>query len=119
MKDPIYSNVISGTESLYQKHFEEILGKIDVQNFTNQTLRRSFDKTRIETDYQIVEEVATNAQEKENLSPVILQIMLEQYLWADVYRREMDKNKWIYRVMNREDEDFFPDSTAIYKNILR
>ncbi|KKS46605.1 hypothetical protein A2567_00790 [Candidatus Azambacteria bacterium RIFOXYD1_FULL_42_11] len=118
MKGPIYQNIISGTEPLYQKYFEEILDKIDVQNFTNQALGRSYDKDKIKNDYKIVEQIVNMAKEKSHLSPLALQVMLEQYLWADVYMREMDKDKWIYRVINRKDEDFFPDSMVIYKKFF-
>ena len=118
MKGPIYQDIISGTEPLYQKYFEEILDKIDVQNFTNQALGRSYDKDKIKNDYKIVEQIVNMAKEKSHLSPLALQVMLEQYLWADVYMREMDKDKWIYRVINRKDEDFFPDSMVIYKKFF-
>jgi hypothetical protein len=102
MNDSIYKNVVSGTEFLYQKYFEEILGEIDVQNFTNQTLGKSFDRVKGESDYKVVEKIVTKAQEEQKLSPVIL--------------REIDKSRWIYRVMDREDEDFFPDSMVVYTN---
>ena len=118
MADPIYKNVISGTEPLYQQYFERILELIDVQNFTNQTLARPHEKSRIEGDNKIVEELINLAKEKDNLLPVVLQIMLDQYFWADVYMREMGKEKWIYRVMNRKDEDFFPDSMTVYKTLF-
>ena len=118
MKDLIYQNIISGTESLYQKYFEKILDKIDLQNFTNQTLGRSYDKDKLKNDYKIVEQIVNIAKEKDRLLPLTLQVMLEQYFWADVYMREMDKNKWIYRVTHRKDEDYFPDSLAIYKKFF-
>jgi hypothetical protein len=114
MNDSIYKNVVSGTESLYQKYFEEILGQIDVQNFTNQTLGKLFDRVKGESDHKVVEKIVTKAQEEYKLYPGILQIMLEQYIWADELMREIDKSRWIYRVMNRKDEDFFPDSMVVY-----
>lgn len=118
MKDPIYQSVIFSTEHLYQKYFEEILNKIDVQNFTNQTLGRTCNKDKIKSDYEIVEEIVNKAKENDSLSPIILQVMLEQYFWADVYMREIDRTKWIYRVMNRKNVDFFPSSMAIYKDLF-
>ena len=118
MENSVYKSVIPGSEPLYQKYFEEALSKIDVQNFTNQTLGKPFDKARIESDYRVVEEISNKAKDCGNLSPAIIQVMLEQYFWGDAYMREMEKNKWIYRVMNRKDEDFFPDSTTVYRKIF-
>ena len=118
MADPIYENVVPGTERQYQMYFEKILASIDVENFTNQALGRSQDKKRIDSDYATVEKLVNHAAEKEQLLPVILQVMLEQYFWADVYKREMDKERWIYRVMDREGVDYFPDSMAVYNRIF-
>lgn len=56
--------VVPGTESLYQKYFEEILKSIDVNNFTNQTIRKPFDKAKIDSDYKIVERIASRAEKK-------------------------------------------------------
>lgn len=118
MVDSIYENVKSGTEALYQQYFERALSKIDVENFTNQTRGKFCNKQKLTSDYKLVEKITTEAKEKDDLSPMVLQVMLEQYFWADVIFREMEKGKWIYRVINRKDEDFFPDSMTIYKNIL-
>jgi len=118
MDDPIHGSVEQGKERIYQRYFERILDKIDVQNFTNQTLGKTHDSHRRESDYKIVEEIVNTAADNHGLLPVVLQVMLEQFFWADVYMREFDKSKWIYRVMDREDDDFFPDSMTVYKRIF-
>jgi hypothetical protein len=118
MADPIYENVIRGTERQYQMYFERILASIDVENFTNQALGRPHDKKRIDGDYAIVKKLVNHAAEREHLLPVILQTMLEQYFWADIYMREMDKKRWIYRVMDRKGVDYFPDSMAVYNKMF-
>lgn len=118
MIDSIYQNLKPGTELLYQNYFERVLGEVDVENFTNQTQGGLYDKQKLATDYKIIERIVNEAKEKDNLLPVILQIMLEQYFWADVYLREMEKSRWIYRVKERKNEDFFPDSLTIYKKVF-
>lgn len=118
MKDLIYRNVNKSNRSRYQRYFIEALNSIDLQNFTNQTLGRAYDKGRIKSDYKQVEKIFNNVKRKHNLSPVILQIMLEQYIWADIYLRETDKNDWIKRVTHRKNEDYFPNSTLVYHNIF-
>ena len=117
-KDPVYENVVTGTESKYQDCFESILNEIDVQNFTDQSLNRPHDKGKIKSDYEIVERIVKEAQNTDDLIPAVLQVMLEQFFFADVYKRENDKKKWIEVVMNRKDEDYFPDSESIYLNLF-
>lgn len=112
--DEIYKHIKKEEEPLYQKYFEEVLDKIDVQNFTNQTLKKSFKKNKVGIEYQTIEKIANRAKKRNHLSPLILQIMLEQYFWADIIMREVYKKEWVYKVMNRENEAFFPDSMAVY-----
>lgn len=119
MPDPIYANVQKGQESLYQRFFEEIVTQIDVENFTAQTQGKPFDRSKLQSDYKIVESVANRARQTHSLLPVVLQVMTEQYFWADAIQREKHKHEWIYRVMRRRDTDFFPDSLAIYNNLFR
>lgn len=118
MKSLIYRNVNKSEEPHYQRYFIEALNCIDLQNFTDQTLGRTCHKSRIKSDYKQVEKIFNNAKKEYNLSPVVLQIMLEQYIWADTFLREIDKNIWVKRVMNRRKEDYFPDPMSVYQNVF-
>lgn len=118
MKNPIFKNINKGDYPYYQQYFLDALSVIDLQNFTNQTLGVKYNKKLIESDYKRVEKIFNKAKKEHGLSPAILQIMLEQYIWADIYLREIDKNNWIERVTHRKNEDYFPDSTLVYHNIF-
>ncbi|MBI4460030.1 MAG: hypothetical protein HY648_08235 [Acidobacteria bacterium] len=117
MSDPIYQYVEAGTEPLYQQYFKEALSKIDVLNFTDEACGRTFNRVQRDHDYEALEEIGNRAKMKNNLLPMVLQVMLEQYFWADAYLREKEQDTWIYRVMKRRDTDYFPDSMAVYAMI--
>ena len=118
MKDFIYQHISRGTESLYQRYFDEAISKMDVQNFTNLSLEESYDEDKISKDLLILEKISNRALANDNLQPVVIMVMVVQFMWADVYMRDMEQKKWIYRVMERKKEDYFPDSYDIYQQFF-
>jgi len=112
-KDFVYKNVAKGTEQLYQKYFEEILNKIDLKSLTSWAQNKSHLEGENEKNAKSIVEITNRALDERGLFPQVLLVMLLQYIFADVYQREINKSKWIYKVMNREDIDYFPDSNAI------
>jgi hypothetical protein len=101
-----------------QKYYERILNEVDVDNFTNQSLNRQFDRKGNEEDYKKIERIVNIAQKSINLYPVKLQVIFEQYVYADPWIREKYKNRSISKVLNREPTDFFPDPISICNNVL-
>jgi hypothetical protein len=49
---------------------------------------------------------------REGLSPSYLQIMVNQYFFADDWFRERDQDDWVKLVLHRKDVDYFPDGWA-------
>ncbi len=110
--DKFYRELNVEQIALYQKYFERIIDNVDVHNMTGRSLNRDYDQSKIESDYKKIGCILDEA-EKDNLVPLYLQTMFEQYVFADVWQREKFKNNWIKRVMNRQSEDFFPSPTAV------
>ena len=111
-----YSDLKPELANLYQKYFNQMLDAVNVQNLTDRSMSRHYNGVTMESDYDKIEKILDNA-EKEGLISSSLQVMFEQYIFADVYQREMYKNKWVIKVLNRKDTDFFPDPVAVL-NVL-
>jgi hypothetical protein len=112
-----YSKIKPDDVSIYQKYFNDILEKVDIDNFTRQSLEKNYDKEKIDKDYTVVEKIC-NEFKRDNLYPVYLQVMFEQYIHSDPILREKYKKTWINRVMKRESVDFFPDPIFIVHNLF-
>jgi hypothetical protein len=48
------------------------------------------------------------------LCPLIIEIMVMQYIYADPVMREQDKTGWIYKVMAGSNQAYFPDAVNMY-----
>jgi hypothetical protein len=47
------------------------------------------------------------------LSASHLQIMVNQFVFADVRLRDLHKGEWVTRVVHRKEVDFFPDGWSM------
>lgn len=111
-KSVLYSSIRIEEIKAYQIYFEKMLSVVDLQNETKRSKDVTFNEDQSEIDYRKVKEYANEAG-KNGLNAVILQVMLEQYFYADPLLREMHKHAWVEKVMNRENEDFFPHENAV------
>ena len=113
-ENPIYHNVKPEKEQIYQTCFLKIIDSVDLVNLTNQALNRPFNKESAGRDSKVIEQFANRAKAQDGLSPVIIRVMVMQYLYADPLLREKDKSHWIQKVMARDDSAYFPDALSIY-----
>ena len=117
--DPFYSEIKKNQVGLYQAYFERLLLSINVDNFTRRNSGEKYDNKVANQDGNIIEKIITKeAQIKDDLLPVYLQIILEQYFFADAWERETDKHNWVHRVMHRKRVDYFPDPMSVYSTLF-
>lgn len=109
-----YSNIKTGEIPKYQEYFLEMLECADVENLTKWSQGLQYDKAEYDKSYEKHQPILDRA-EKDDLTPLYLQIMFEQYIFADTLQRERYKTHWFERVLRRDKEDFFPDPKAILK----
>lgn len=117
-QDPVYSLVNEKEKRAYQIYFNKALKIIDLYNETDRALGKSYNKQQATKDDKKLEKLFLEAHEMENLSIPILQVLLQQYLLADVWLRERHSTSWIDKAMSREKTDFFPDSSYVYHEVF-
>ena len=100
--------------ALYQDYFNKSLNSVDIHNNSEWASGRNYDKDKLAKDDAIMKDIF-NESERNGLRPVYLQILLNQYFFADDREREQDKTNWVSRVLNRKPQDYFPDPWAIFK----
>lgn len=111
--DPFYSEIDIEQIGLYQLHFNKILEKVDVLNYTKWSLSQDYDREKLNGDDEWMYDYLVNA-EKDGINGGILQNMVNQYFFADILQREAEKSIWISRVIHRKsDEDYFPDGQQL------
>lgn len=107
--DPFYEQIKNEQIDLYQHYFNKIILSIDIGNQTKWSKSQSYNKEQMNKDDDLMENIIINEAKKEGLIPRFLQVMLNQYFFADVYQRENVKGSWVKKVIYRKDVDFFPD----------
>ena len=118
--DSFYAELPSKNIALYQKYFERLLNSVDIENCTKRSMGKDYDRSISERDDTIIERIIVEeAQAKGSLVPGYLQVILEQYFFADVWMREKDRHCWINRVLHRKDVDYFPDPLRIYTRLFQ
>jgi len=115
--DPFFEEIRAEQIGLYQHYFSKVIRSIDVDTETNWSMSKPFDKEQFKKDETIMEAIIVGEAATEGLSPAILQVIVHQYFFADVYQREMDKNQWVKRVMQRKEPDYFPGGWQV-RNLL-
>lgn len=106
--DPFYEEVKTDQIGLYQHYFYKIINSIDIDTQTNWSQSKDYDRNQMKKDEEVMEKIATLEARSEGISPAILQVMVNQYFFADVRQREFDKENWVKRVLHRKDVDYFP-----------
>jgi len=113
--DPFYEDLKIEQLALYHHYFSKVICSIDIINNTRWSRRESYDKARLEADEEIMERIIVEEASREGLSPSYLQVMVNQYFFADERLRELDREAWVKRVINRKAADYFPDGWATRK----
>jgi len=115
--DPFFEEVKKDQIGLYQHYFSKVIRSIDVDTETNWSMSKPIDNEQFRKDETIMEEIIVVEAATEGLSPAILQVIVHQYFFADVYQREMDQEQWVKRVMWRKNPDYFPSGWQV-RNLL-
>lgn len=115
--DPFYEEIEKDQIASYQEYVKKLINLIDIENHTKWAQRKLYNKQQMNKDEQTMENIIVNQAAKEGLNPALLQVMLNQYFFADPYQRAMDKDNWAWRVIHRKDVDDFPDGLAM-RNLL-
>ncbi len=111
-----YEDVRPEQVGLYQHYVTKILRSVNVENNTKWSRGdKSYDRELLQSDDEKMEQIIVSEAAQEGLSPVYLQIMVNQYFFADPYRRGRDKKHWVQLVLNRKSTDYFPDPWALRK----
>ena len=111
--DPCYEEVKTEQVGLYQHYFSKLINSIDIDTQTKWSQSKDYDRQQMAKDEEVIEKIVTLEAASEGLSPAILQVMVNQYFFADVYQRELDKENWVKRVLHRKDVDYFPDGWQV------
>lgn len=115
--DDFYAELSIKTVPAYQRLFEQALRAIDVENQTAWSKSESYDKLRLEKDGEILDNLSEQALHQ-GLVPAFLMVMIHQYIFADPWQREWDRDHWAWRVMKRKEIDHFPSGWAVF-NLLK
>ena len=110
--DEFYLDLDIKQTALYQKYFSQIINVVDIHNLTERSLGRNYDQQKINSDYDKIEKIL-NEVGKDNLKPIYLHVMFEQYVYADVWQRERYNDQWVKKVMGRQSMDFFPSPGGV------
>lgn len=113
--DPFYSDIDIEQIGIYQIHFNRIIEKVDVSNYTKWSMGKDFNKTKLESDDEwIIEQLLIAAED--GINGALLQNMVNQYFFADILQRQSEKSRWISRVIHRNfPDDYFPDGNTLRK----
>ncbi len=114
--DPFYMDIQEEQVSLYQGHLDRLVGMIDIENIRRWAMSTEYDREALERDDRLLEKVCCKEAASHGLSPVYLQIMINQYLFADPDVREPHLETWVETVVySRDKADFFPRATKVRK----
>ncbi|NTU50623.1 MAG: hypothetical protein HGA87_07110 [Desulfobulbaceae bacterium] len=113
--DPFFEDVKTEQIDLYQHYFKKVIQSVDVSTQTGWSMGKSYDREQFLRDQDLMEQIICGEAGPEGLSPAILQVIVNQYFFADVYQREMDREQWTKRVIYRKNPDYFPSGWGVRK----
>ena len=97
-KDPIYRQIRHYELDLYQWYFNEIYYAHFIQGS--------------------IDSIINEAQHRHHLNPILLSVMVEQFMFADEMLRSFRAPEgWIRVVLARKEIDFFPSSQAVLEDM--
>lgn len=96
-----------------------VVDSVDVDTQTRWSKNQEYDRRRFSKDEEVMENLILGEATKAGLSPAILQVIVNQYFFADPYQREMDIDVWVKRVISRKSVDYFPSGWAVRKVLER
>ncbi len=103
-KTPFYSHILPNQIQVYQLYIDQTFE-------LSPTLEFKEDDSRLHM-------LLAEAVENDCLSELDLELMRLQYVYADEFLRQRHRSRWVETVVNRKDNDFFPDAWAIVAAIF-
>ena len=114
--DPFYMDIHEDQVSVYQGYLDRVVGMIDIENIMQWAKSREYDREALERDDRLLEKICCKEAASDGLSPVYLQFMINQYIFADPDLRESYGSAWVETVVyNPEKASFFPRATKVRK----
>jgi hypothetical protein len=107
--DPFYEDIRPEQLPIYQEYFAKVLKAVDVTNNTRWSRSEEHDRQRLAADDAVMASIIEGEAAGRGLSPAYLQVMVNQYFFADERLRGLDRNGWANRVVHRKSADYFPD----------
>ena len=108
--DKGWTDVISVEQiGLYQRMINKLLSQTKLKAHDDYLQGREFAKEIMDQEEQILREIYKEGKEEYGLQGKAMQIMITQYILADVWMRDINKDKWVMTVLYRDDTDFFPN----------
>lgn len=103
-KVPFYSHLPTHQIQVYQRYIDRAFEMSPTLEFTG-------------NDTQLHGLLADAAQNY-SLSELDFELMRLQYIYADEFLRKKHRSRWVETVINRKDDDFFPDAWTIIAEIF-
>jgi hypothetical protein len=111
--DPFYVNFDIEKIAAYQRHFERIVAKVDVENYTKWSQSAAYNRQGLDADDEWTHEYVKQAEQQDCISGDVLLTIVNQFYFADWLAREMDRGEWVKRVLYRQPTDYFPDANRL------
>jgi len=111
-----YEEIKKDQIPLYQKYLDGLFAVIDIDNYTLWSMSKEYDRERLKRDDRLIEKVCCEEAASHDLSPVCLQIVVNQYFFADPWLRERYRSTWVETVVyNAESVSFLPGAGNFWK----
>jgi hypothetical protein len=104
---------------LYQHCFIRVIQAVDVMNNTRWARGEPYDRARLAADDEAMEAIIVGEGARLEISSSYLQVMVNQFFFADPYSRELGRDNWVTRVLHRSDADYFPDGWSTRRVLER
>jgi hypothetical protein len=114
---PFYAEMKRTQIALYQHYFNRMIAVADVKNLTDRSHGRPYSQESYDKDYKVLDAILREA-ETNGLMPHYLQVLFEQYIWADVLGREWRKDDWVETARHCKMYDFIHDPGHISRDFF-
>ncbi len=114
---PFYWELQTEQIALYQHYFKRMLNSVDIQNLTDRSHGREYRQESYDTDYAGLDIILCEA-EADGLIRHYLQVLFEQYVWADVLNRISHKDDWVITAMRWHGNNFIIDPDQISRDMF-
>ena len=94
-----------------------MLSRVDIQNLTDRSHGREYRQESYDTDYAGLDIILREA-EGDGLIRHYLQVLFQQYVWADVRNREWHKDDWVISAMRSHGHSFIHDPAQISRDMF-